>query len=90
MEQRTELLFNLHQAERQVADGEAKLSRQRELLDTLRASACDTSDAEYLLGFLEQLQALSVADRNHILRTLRLDDTRAPERIWRGTRDQIH
>jgi len=75
MATREELLMNLDLAAHRVAQSASRLSRQRQIVRTLKDEHRDSEDAECLLAILEQLHALSVGDRDHLLRTLHLPAT---------------
>ena len=75
MATREELLMNLDLAAHRVAQSASRLSRQRQIVRTLKDEHRDSEDAECLLAILEQLHALSVGDREHLLRTLHLPAT---------------
>jgi hypothetical protein len=74
---RQQVLNYLEAAERHVAEGEALVTRQRNLLEDLRGQGRDLGSARDLLGRLEQAQAQQIADRDR-LRAL-LAELRTPD-----------
>ena len=64
------LLRHLAEAERDVAQGEDQLARQRDLIAELEGSDRDTSSAKEVLSTLEATQALHLVDRERIRQEL--------------------
>ena len=64
------LLQLLVQAERDVAAGERKLARQREIITTLERDGHDATKAVALLAQLNHIQAMRVADRDGLVQDL--------------------
>ena len=57
-------------ADRHVADGQARIARQAEILCELDADGQDTTDAQNLLRVLQQSLDAMNADRQQIVREL--------------------
>jgi hypothetical protein len=60
------LLERLAQAEQRVSRGLEHIEYQRGIVDRLRESGLDTVGAEEMLRYLEESQALYVADRDQL------------------------
>ena len=64
------LQIHLAIAERHVVTGEKHVVQQHDLIARLRSRGLDTALAESFLKDLEEIQALHVADRDHLRREL--------------------
>ena len=60
------ILEHLNQARRHVAEGEQRISRQKELIGELRRGGHSTEDAENFLRTLEGLQVSHVQGRDRV------------------------
>jgi hypothetical protein len=69
---RKKLRDQLAKAERNVAEGEARIARRREHLEQLERVNAIAEGARDALRQFEQLQKLHVADRDRLLKELRL------------------
>jgi hypothetical protein len=68
---RTAQLWNeLAQADRHIADGHARIAKQRILLDGLQQDSQDAELAKRYLGALEVAQGVLERHRAHVLRDL--------------------
>ena len=63
---RSELLDQLADAERDLAERERQLARQRDVLRVLRKGLHETADAEVLLIDFRSTQALSIRNLAHL------------------------
>jgi len=69
---------HLSKAERDIAEGEERISRQMILIDRLRQDGHDVAGAERLLVILQETLAVWQAHRDEILRELRRHDGSHP------------
>jgi len=70
MDSRADLLAQLGQAERHVAQCIRHVERQRELIEDAAHNGLDTLPARQLLTLLEEAQALRLADRDQLIKEL--------------------
>lgn len=63
-------MAQLEQAQRDVLEGEEKLSRQKELIQVLKHGGHDIAVATEILRAFEMSQRCSVADRDNLLKQM--------------------